>query len=69
MNNIGGTRGNLGALRKRQVVSQSAWPGSFHVSTQYDGFGRPLQLLENGSASLAKYSYDALNRRAFGQGV
>jgi len=46
------------------VVSQSAWPGSFQVSTQYDGFGRPLQLLENGRASLAKYSYDVLNRRA-----
>ncbi|AOZ04641.1 hypothetical protein [Cupriavidus malaysiensis] len=35
----------------------------FHVSTIYDKAGRPLQLLENGTASLAKYSYDRLNRR------
>ena len=45
-------------------VIDVAWPDGFHVSTQYDGFGRPSQLLENGTASLAKYSYDALNRRA-----
>ncbi|WP_175874367.1 RHS repeat protein [Burkholderia sp. BCC0397] len=45
-------------------VIDVAWPDGFHVSTQYDGFGRPSQLLENGTASLAKYSYDAPNRRA-----
>jgi len=45
-------------------VTDVAWPDGFHVSTQYDSYGRPAQLLENGSVSLAQYSYDALNRRA-----
>lgn len=45
-------------------VIDVAWPDGCHVSTQYDGFGRPSQLLEYGTASLAKYSYDGLNRRA-----
>ncbi|WP_083383873.1 RHS repeat-associated core domain-containing protein [Cupriavidus sp. USMAHM13] len=53
-------------------VTDVAWPDGFHVSTTYDKAGRPLELLENGTVSLAKYSYDALNRRAevnFGNGT
>ena len=33
------------------------------MSTTYDDIGRPAQLLENGTVSPAKYSYDQLNRR------
>jgi len=44
-------------------VTDLAWPDGFHVSTQYDGYGRPTQMLENGTQSLAKYTYDTLNRR------
>ena len=44
-------------------VTDVAWPDGFHVGIAYDGYGRPSQLLENGTTSLAKYSYDALNRR------
>jgi RHS repeat-associated protein len=44
-------------------VTDTVWPDGFHVSTQYDSYGRPTQMLENGTANLAKYSYDTLNRR------
>ncbi|MFC0403378.1 RHS repeat protein, partial [Paraburkholderia rhizosphaerae] len=44
-------------------VTDIAWPDGFHVATTYDSYRRPVQLLENGTASLAKYSYDTLNRR------
>jgi RHS repeat-associated protein len=44
-------------------VTDIAWPDSFHVATTYDTYRRPTQILENGTASLAKYSYDTLNRR------
>ncbi|WP_175672662.1 RHS repeat-associated core domain-containing protein [Burkholderia ambifaria] len=53
-------------------VTDVAWPDGFHVGIAYDGYGRPSQLLENGTTSLAKYSYDALNRRTrvdFGNGT
>ncbi|QIE27519.1 RHS Repeat protein (plasmid) [Caballeronia sp. SBC2] len=39
------------------------WPDGFHVATTYDGYRRPMQMLENGTQSLAKYTYDTLNRR------
>lgn len=45
-------------------VTDVAWPDGFHVGVQYDAFGRPTQILENGTVSLAKYSYDPLGRRA-----
>lgn len=45
-------------------VTDVAWPDGFHLAVQYDVFGRPSQLLENGTVSLAKYSYDPLGRRA-----
>jgi YD repeat-containing protein len=44
-------------------VTDIAWPDGFHVGTTYDSYRRPLQMLENGTANLAKYSYDTLNRR------
>jgi RHS repeat-associated protein len=44
-------------------VTDTAWPDGFHVTMQYDSYGRPTQMLENGTQSLAKYAYDALNRR------
>ncbi|WP_148095089.1 RHS repeat-associated core domain-containing protein, partial [Burkholderia stagnalis] len=44
-------------------VTDIAWPDGFHVAINYDAFSRPLQLLENGTVSLAKYSYDTLGRR------
>ncbi|CAG4920134.1 RHS repeat-associated core domain-containing protein [Paraburkholderia gardini] len=44
-------------------VTDIAWPDGFHVALTYDSYGRPVQLLENGTVSLAKYSYDTLNRR------
>ncbi|MFC0399144.1 RHS repeat-associated core domain-containing protein [Paraburkholderia rhizosphaerae] len=44
-------------------VTDIAWPDGFHVATTYDSYRRPVQLLENGATSLAKYSYDTLNRR------
>ncbi|MFL9903448.1 DUF6531 domain-containing protein [Paraburkholderia fungorum] len=44
-------------------VTDTAWPDGFHVTTQYDSYGRPTQMLENGTQNLAKYTYDALNRR------
>ncbi len=44
-------------------VTDIAWPDGFHVSTTYDSYRRPLQILENGTTSLAKYTYDTLNRR------
>ncbi|MFC0399146.1 hypothetical protein ACFFIG_12055, partial [Paraburkholderia rhizosphaerae] len=33
------------------------------MTATYDSYRRPLQLRENGTQSLAKYSYDTLNRR------
>ncbi|MFM0202902.1 hypothetical protein PQR53_23870 [Paraburkholderia fungorum] len=44
-------------------VTDTAWPDGFHVTMQYDSYGRPTQMLENGTQNLAKYTYDALNRR------
>ncbi|MFL9984062.1 RHS repeat-associated core domain-containing protein [Paraburkholderia sediminicola] len=44
-------------------MTDTAWPDGFHVTTQYDGYGRPTQMLENGTQNLAKYTYDVLNRR------
>jgi RHS repeat-associated protein len=44
-------------------VTDIAWPDGFHVGITYDSYQRPVQLLENGAIILAKYSYDALNRR------
>ena len=44
-------------------VTDVAWPDGFHTGITYDSFQRPVQMLENGTQSLAKYSYDALNRR------
>ncbi|MET3228371.1 UNVERIFIED_ORG: RHS repeat-associated protein [Burkholderia sp. 1263] len=44
-------------------VTDLAWPDGFHVSTQYDSYGLPTQMLENGAQSLAKYTYDTLSRR------
>ncbi|MBN3759429.1 RHS repeat-associated core domain-containing protein [Burkholderia sp. Ac-20365] len=44
-------------------VTDIAWPDGFHVGTTFDSYRRPLQLLENGTTNLAKYTYDALNRR------
>ena len=44
-------------------VTGIAWPDGFHAAITYDSYGMPAQLLENGTASLAKYSYDTLNHR------
>ncbi|WP_175233669.1 RHS repeat protein, partial [Paraburkholderia humisilvae] len=44
-------------------VTDIAWPDGFHVATTYDSYRRAVQILENGTVSLAKYSYDPLNRR------
>ena len=37
--------------------------GRLPCEDAYDSYRRPTQMLENGTVNLAKYSYDALNRR------
>ncbi|WP_213766671.1 RHS repeat-associated core domain-containing protein [Caballeronia sp. dw_19] len=44
-------------------LTDIVWPDGFHVATTYDSYRRPTQMLENGTQSLAKYTYDTLNRR------
>ncbi|MFM0268477.1 RHS repeat-associated core domain-containing protein [Paraburkholderia sediminicola] len=44
-------------------VTDIAWPDGFHVATTYDSYRRPEEIIENGKHSLAKYTYDVLNRR------
>lgn len=39
------------------------WPDNFHVKYEFDNVNRITEVLENGSVSLATYSYDDLARR------
>lgn len=43
--------------------TQITWPDTFFVTTSYDALNRPLNIKENGSTSLAIYSYDDIGRR------
>jgi len=44
--------------------TQLAWPDGFYVNYDYDVLGEMLDARENGSLTLASFSYDNLGRRA-----